>query len=195
MLSYTVCCILRPVYTASFKLLQVSFFWWCESMRFLVDENRKGYESTDIQGVPKERRQKRERTLLVVSQQTDNRFLLYYTHLMSTKCAFRKRKFDGCGCPNYEVMSSPVFVSILLGHPVILSSEASVFLVTLIRLLGIRHPLSNLNLDTTSIQWGSLKYNLVSVNNAWFNIIILSESTKHHTQFSHSWTQFCAVSL
>ena len=50
---------------------------------------------------------------LLLSQQADNRFLLYYTHLMSTKCAFRKRKFDWCDCPNFEVMSSPVFVSFI----------------------------------------------------------------------------------
>ena len=46
-------------------------------------------------------------------------FLSYYTYLMSTTCAFRKRFFFfRCGCPNFEVMSSPVFVSILLGHAV-----------------------------------------------------------------------------
>ena len=50
-------------------------------------------------------------TLLVVSQKADYRFHSYYTHLMSSKCAFRKRKCDGCGCPNFEVISSPIFVS------------------------------------------------------------------------------------
>ena len=57
-------------------------------------------------------------TLLVVTQKADDRFLSYYTHLMFTKCAFRKQKFDRYGCLNFEVMSSPVFVSFFWGHPV-----------------------------------------------------------------------------
>ena len=57
-------------------------------------------------------------TLLVVSQKAEARFLSYNTHLISTKCAFRKRKFDGCGCLNFEVMSSPK-KSPFLGHPVL----------------------------------------------------------------------------
>ena len=45
-------------------------------------------------------------TLLIVSQKAIDWFLSYYTHLISTKCAFRQCKFDGCGCPKFEVMSS-----------------------------------------------------------------------------------------
>ena len=56
--------------------------------------------------------------LLVVSQKAEDRFLSCYTHLMSTKCAFRKWTFDVCGCPNFDVMCSPVFVSLFLRHPV-----------------------------------------------------------------------------
>ena len=51
-------------------------------------------------------------TLLVVSQIADDWFLWYYTHLMSTKCALRKRNIDGCSCPNFEVlvMSSSILM-------------------------------------------------------------------------------------
>ena len=51
-------------------------------------------------------------TLLVVSQKANNWFLSYYRHLMSTKYAFRQSKFDGCGCPNFEVMSSRKKISV-----------------------------------------------------------------------------------
>ena len=50
--------------------------------------------------------------LLVISQEADDQFPSYYTHSMSAKCAFRKRKMYGCGCPNFEVMSSLIFYSI-----------------------------------------------------------------------------------
>ena len=56
-------------------------------------------------------------------QKVDDRFLSYYTHLMSTKCAFCRWNIYGCGCPNFEkkIMSSPAFGPIF-GHPYTMAS-------------------------------------------------------------------------
>ena len=52
---------------------------------------------------------------------------ILYAHLMSTKSAFSIGKLYGCGCPNFEVMSSPVFVPNFFGTPCITVSAPVFF--------------------------------------------------------------------